>query len=223
MGRPGRRWITRSSNRGIRPWSSSCGGSSTSRPRRPPGPGSRPGSRTTTTAGGTPRWARSARWITSGRWRERTPRDRGPAAARPRTRRRRLRRRLSSPGCRAPAGGRAARGYGAAPPASRLLRTAARRPAAGPDPGDLCGPSGRKYGQAPACPAGGAARPGGPCPAHKRTPGTKGELAFDSQKKDRNYKNPLSVSVHGSRGLPRRSVTAASAGATSAASPDDRG
>ena len=52
-----------------------------------------------------------------------------------------------------PAWGRAARGYGAAPPASRLLRTAARRPAAGPDPGDLCGPSGRKYGQAPACPA----------------------------------------------------------------------
>ena len=58
------------------------------------------------------------------------------------------------------AGGRAARGYGAAPPASRLLRTAARRPAAGLDPGDLCGPSGRKHGQAGACPARGAARPG---------------------------------------------------------------
>ena len=55
--------------------------------------------------------------------------------------------------------GRAARGYGAAPPASRLLRTAARRPAAGPDPGDLYGPAGRKYGQAPACPTRGAARP----------------------------------------------------------------
>src|SRR5207245_2529890 len=100
------------------------------------------------------------RWITSGRWRERTPRDRGPAAARPRPRRRRLRRaHLHKKGCRAAAGGRAARGYGAAPPASRLLRPAARRPAAGPDPGDLGGPSGRKYGQAPACPAPGAARP----------------------------------------------------------------
>jgi hypothetical protein len=59
---------------------------------------------------------------------------------------------LGRQSCRARAGGRAARGYGAAPPASRLLRTAARRPAAGPDPGDLCGPSGRRYGQAPACP-----------------------------------------------------------------------
>jgi len=66
---------------------------------------------------------------------------------------------LHHKGCRAVAGGRAARGYGAAPPASRLLRTAARRPAAGPDPGDLCGPSSRKYRQAPACPTQGAARP----------------------------------------------------------------
>ena len=94
---PGRRWTTRSSSRGTRPWSSSCGASSTSRPERRPGPGSRPGSRTTTTTAGTPRWAGSPRWITSGRWRERTPRDRGPAAARPRTRRRRLRRRSPSP------------------------------------------------------------------------------------------------------------------------------
>jgi hypothetical protein len=71
------------------------------------------------------------------------------------------------------AGGRAARGYGAAPPASRLLRTAARRPAAGPDPGDLYGPSGRKYGQAPACPTPGRGASSSPCPAHKRTPGNK--------------------------------------------------
>ena len=71
------------------------------------------------------------------------------------------------------AGGRAARGYGAAPPASRLLRTAARRPAAGPDPGDLCGPSGRKYGQAPACPSLGRGASSSPCPAHKRTPGNE--------------------------------------------------
>ena len=48
-----------------------------------------------------------------------------PAAARPRAGRRRLRRRSpSQEGCRAVAGGRAARGYGAAPPASRLLRIA---------------------------------------------------------------------------------------------------
>ncbi len=40
------------------------------------------------------------------------------------------------------------------------------------------------------------------CPAHKRTPGTKGELAFDSQENGRNDKNPLTGSVHASRGLP---------------------
>ena len=74
---------------------------------------------------------------------------------------------------------------------------------AGPDPGDHCGPSGRKHGQALACPARCAARPVGPCPAHRRTPGTKGELAFDSQKRSRNYKNPLTGSVYASRGLPR--------------------
>ena len=78
---------------------------------------------------------------------------------------------------------------------------------AGLDPGDLCGPSGRKHGQALACPALGAARPVSPCPAHRRTPGTRGELAFDTQKRNRNYKNPLTGSVHASRGLPvRRAV-----------------
>ena len=66
----------------------------------------------------------------------------------------------------------------------------------------LCGPSGRKYGQALACPAWGAARPVPPCPAHKRTPGNISELAFDSQKKRRNYTNPLTGSVHAFRGLP---------------------
>ena len=40
---PGRRWITRSSNPGTPRWSPGCGGSSTTRPGRPPGPGSRPG------------------------------------------------------------------------------------------------------------------------------------------------------------------------------------
>ena len=73
---------------------------------------------------------------------------------------------------------------------------------AGPDPGDLCGPSGRKHGQALACPALGAARPVSPCPAHKPAPGTRGELAFDTQKRNQNYKNPLTGSVHASRGLP---------------------
>ena len=89
------------------------------------------------------------------------------------------------------AGGRAARGYGAGPPASRLLRTAARRPAAGLDPGDLCGPSGRKYRQAPACPGPGRGASGAPCPAYKRTPGKRSELVFDNQKKRRNYTNRL--------------------------------
>jgi hypothetical protein len=48
-------------------------------------------------------------------------------------------------GSAALAAGRAARAYGAAPPASRLLRIAAATALrAGPDPGDLCGPCGRK-------------------------------------------------------------------------------
>src|ERR1022692_3560264 len=43
--------------------------------------------------------------------------------------------------------------YGAAPPASRLLRIAdATALRAGPDPRDLCGPSGRKHGQATPAP-----------------------------------------------------------------------
>src|ERR1017187_3243985 len=43
--------------------------------------------------------------------------------------------------------------YGPAPPASRLLRIAdATALRAGPDPGDLCGPSGRKNGQATPAP-----------------------------------------------------------------------
>ena len=79
------------------------------------------------------------------------------------------------------AGGRAARGYGAAPPASSPSVTAGQpRTVTLPgtrtredslDPGDLCGPSGRKYGQAPACPRPGARRVRIPLPGHKRTPG----------------------------------------------------
>ena len=49
-------------------------------------------------------------------------------------------------------------GYGPAPPASRLLRIAdATALRAGPDPGDLCGPPGRKRGQAMPAPPGRAA------------------------------------------------------------------
>ena len=69
------------------------------------------------------------------------------------------------------AGGRAARGYGAAPPASRLLRIAsATALRACLDPGDLCGPSARKYGQAQPAQPHGAARPMGPCPGTQGTP-----------------------------------------------------
>ena len=53
MGRPGLRWITRSSNPGTRLWSSNSAHSSTSPPRQRPGPRSRPGSRTTTPTAGT--------------------------------------------------------------------------------------------------------------------------------------------------------------------------
>jgi len=53
--------------------------------------------------------------------------------------------------------------YGAAPPASRLLRIAdATALRAGPDPGDHCGPSGRKHGQATPAPRG--ARDTSKCP-----------------------------------------------------------
>jgi len=146
--------------------------------------------------------------VTAGRGRCAAQNQKKEAASPPLT----FTRRAAAPG----AGGRAARGYGAAPPASRLLRTAARRPAAGLDPGDLCGPSGRKYGQAPACPGPGAARPVVTGPPHQRTPGQRSELVFDSQKKKRNYKNPLTRSVHTSRGLPVRSYldSAASHGLT---------
>jgi len=89
------------------------------------------------------------------------------------------------------AGGRAARGYGAAPPASRLLRTAARRPAAGLDPGDLCGPSARKYGQAQPAPPPWRGAPDAPLPRGTRNARALRELAFDSQKERQNYTNPL--------------------------------
>lgn len=61
---PGPLSITRSSNRGTPPWSSSCGRGRSSPRRRPRGPGSRRGSGTATMAGGTRRWACAPRWIT---------------------------------------------------------------------------------------------------------------------------------------------------------------
>ena len=90
------------------------------------------------------------------------------------------------------AGRRAARGYGAAPPASRLLRIAsATALRAGLDPGDLCGPSARKYGQAQPAPPHSAARPMGPCPPGTMNAQALSELAFDSQNKRQNYMNTL--------------------------------
>jgi hypothetical protein len=90
------------------------------------------------------------------------------------------------------AGGRAARGYGAAPPASRLLRIAsATALRAGLDPGDLCGPSARKYGQARPAPAPRRGAPDGPLPRGTRNAQALRELAFDSQKERQNYTNLL--------------------------------
>jgi hypothetical protein len=91
---------------------------------------------------------------------------------------------------------------------------------AGLDPGDHCGPSGRKHGPALACPARSAARPVSPRPAHKRTPGIKDELAFDSKKTNRNHKNQLTGSVHASRGLPVE-VTVSQSSASSIHEPSD--
>ena len=64
-------------------------------------------------------------------------------------------------------------------------------------------PWGRKSGQAPGLPP---PRRGASddhsAPRTSRRQVSKGELAFDPQEEEQNYKNPLSVSVHGSRGLP---------------------
>ena len=172
---PGRRWTTRSSSRGTPPWSSSC-------------------ARVEHFATRAAARAGVAAWIEdynhdrrhsalrhdvpgrlrAGAGRARTPRDRGrplrgpgqkEAASPPLTFARLPR---SRPGDAPREGtGPPLRPQGCcAPPAAAALR-------AGLDPGDLCGPSGRKHGQALACPARGAARPVSPCPAHKRTPGTE--------------------------------------------------
>jgi hypothetical protein len=82
-------------------------------------------------------------------------------------------------------------GYGAAPPASRVLRIALRATAlrAALDPGDHCAPWARKSGRprpAPRCARRGKPRGGG---AHG-LPGRRAtsELAFDSHKEAENYK-----------------------------------
>ena len=63
-------------------------------------------------------------------------------------------------------------------------------------------PEGSESGQAPACPARGAARPVTTGPRAPANAGKQSELAFDSQKERKNYTNPLTASVHASRGLP---------------------
>ena len=117
-----------------------------------------------------------------------------------------LRLRRSPPGgCRAPGQGtRRARVWGrpsgVKAASHRLPATAPAGPALTPE--TSAAPQAGNTGRRQPAPAPGAARPVSPCPAHRRTPGIKGELAFDSQKRNRNYKNPLTGSVRASRGLP---------------------
>ena len=87
-------------------------------------------------------------------------------------------------------------GYGAAPPAPRLLRIACGdglRPALTPE--TTAAPGARKSGQAQACPPRCARRanPGGGGPPEHAVRQDTGELAFDSQKEAENY-NPRVVS-----------------------------
>jgi hypothetical protein len=82
-------------------------------------------------------------------------------------------------------------GYGAAPPAPRLLRIAygdGLRPALTPE--TTAAPGARKSGQAQACPraARGRADPCSGGPQEKAERQHTGELAFDSQKERENYK-----------------------------------
>jgi hypothetical protein len=101
-----------------------------------------------------------------------------PAARAQEPRRRRLRRRSSS------GTPHRVRGRPSGPKtATHRLR---RRPAAGLDPGDHCGPWARKSGQAQACPPLRAARK--PRRGGHPDAGQAHELAFDSQKKRENYK-----------------------------------
>ena len=82
-------------------------------------------------------------------------------------------------------------GYGAAPPAPRLLRIALRatRLRRGLDPGDHCGPWGQEERAGPGLPPR-CARRANPAVAGHEQAGRQGtdELAFDSQKERENYK-----------------------------------
>ena len=90
---------------------------------------------------------------------------------------------------------RAAQGYGAAPPASRVLRIALRATAlrAALDPGDLGGPWKQEEPAGQGLPRHprGAQVPQRRAQPGTRTPGNTSELAFDSQKERQNYTNPL--------------------------------
>jgi hypothetical protein len=81
--------------------------------------------------------------------------------------------------------------YGAAPPASRVLRIALRATAlrAALDPGDRCGPWEQEERAGQACPRA-ARRANPPVAGHRIKPDARetGELAFDSRKEAENYK-----------------------------------
>ena len=80
-------------------------------------------------------------------------------------------------------------GYGAAPPAPRLLRIACGdglRPALTPE--TTTAPGARKSGQAQGLPPRCARKPGGGGPQQQAERQDTGELAFDSQKERENYK-----------------------------------
>ena len=83
-------------------------------------------------------------------------------------------------------------GYGAAPPASRVLRIALRATAlrAALDPGDHCGPwePGRAGRPRPAPALRAARKPRGGGHAEQPDARETGELAFDSHKERENYK-----------------------------------
>ena len=82
--------------------------------------------------------------------------------------------------------------YGAAPPASTVLRIALRATAlrAAPDPGDHCGPWGQEERAGPGLPPRCARRATPAVAGHKRPAERQdtGELAFDSRKEAENYK-----------------------------------
>ena len=112
----------------------------------------------------------SPRWITSGPWRERTPRDRGRPLRGPDPEGGGFAARSDE--AAAPGWGTRRAGYGAAPPASRVLRIALRATArrAALDPGDLGGP----------WQAGKTGRPSLPRPGARRAKASGGRAHTDA-------------------------------------------